>query len=180
MALGLVELLAHFRPDPHVEAELEKIDDDTAPDLAVIPPGTVKIDSWLARREASTAQLAGRFCDVTNSTTVAALHPRFKALSAIYGLHDFDAAALKIARPRELTQAVSQYLWEAKTSNGDDLCDGIKFRPRHGDNFKLWAIYERPGDPPTTPHITNASLAILDNKAPEILEAATLLGLTLC
>lgn len=60
------------------------------------------------------------------------------------GLDDFDAAALKDARPRELTQTVATYLYETTR------LAGVQFRSRHGDDQVLWAIFERPDDPDVT------------------------------
>lgn len=174
-----MELLAHFRPDPALTAELDAIieNDDQAEQSA--PAGTLDINAWLAPRQASIAQLDGVFCDVTDAETIAALFPRFKPRASTYGLPDFDAAALKTAEPRRLTQEVSQYLWEAKSPNGENLCDGIKFSSRHGENFTLWAVYERPGDPEVTPRIAEIQAAQFSSVTPELNEAAKLLGIIL-
>jgi len=33
--------------------------------------------------------------------------------------------------------------------------DGVTFTSRHGDDLELWAIFERPGDPPTSPRLVD-------------------------
>ncbi|WP_022873404.1 RES domain-containing protein [Nesterenkonia alba] len=175
----LVEVLAPFRPDPTLNHELDAIVDNDEESQMGAQPGVLDLDAWLAPRQASTAQLTGTFCDVTDAETIASLFSRFKPRAATYGLPDFDAAALKTAEPRLLTQEVSQYLWEAKTESGTDLCDGIEFRSRHGDNFTLWAIYERPGDPEITPHVTDLQTVGLNRETPELQSATHLLGITL-
>ncbi|WP_300345882.1 hypothetical protein [Nesterenkonia sp.] len=115
----------------------------------------------------------------THAETIAALFTRFKPRALTYGLSDFDAAALKAAEPRMLTQEVSQYFWEARTPSGENFCDGIEFRSRHGDNLTLWAIYEPPGDPEVTPRVSDIQPEQLNRATPELIAAAELLGVTL-
>ncbi|MGO1543611.1 MAG: RES family NAD+ phosphorylase [Gulosibacter sp.] len=154
----LIELLAHFRPDLALVSEIDAIEVDESDEILhpTVEPGFVDIDNWLALRAASSAHLDGHFCDVTASETIAALWYRFHSTAtSMYGLHDFDAAALKDARPRELTQSVSQYLWNMRTDEGIDVCDGAEFRSRHGDDLVLWAIFEREGDPQVSPKLSS-------------------------
>lgn len=141
--------------------------------------GVIDIDDWTHRRLAASGHLQGRFCAVSAATTIVALHRRFyAAATTAYGLEDFDAAALKDARPRELTQAVSQYLWNAKDPHtGADLCDGIEFLSRHGDDLMLWAVFERAGDEQTSPHITATEHHQLTRHTPELKEVFELFGL---
>lgn len=174
----LVEVLAQFRPDPALQAELDEIVEETD-DAPTATPGTLPVDEWLESRQASEAKLTGTFCDVTHAETIAALYPHFKPRASTYGLHDFDASALKTAEPRMLTQEISQRLWEARDDDGGDLCDGVQFRSRHGDNFMLWAVYERPEDPQVTPHISDTQPVELTRNSPELTTAANLLGVTL-
>ena len=58
---------------------------------------------------ALSADLAGAYCAVTDSMSIAALYPYFIGTVLSLGLADFDAAALKDARPRELTQAIAAW-----------------------------------------------------------------------
>ena len=94
----LVELLARFRPDPALQAELDLIADEEG-SAPTVPSGVLLIDDWLQNRQASSAALTGKFCDVTHAETVASLYPRFKPRASTYGLPDFDASALKAAEP---------------------------------------------------------------------------------
>lgn len=176
----LVELLAPLRPDPVLANELEQIEADPEDDAEFpsVPAGVIDVDDWVRNRLASSAQLQGHFCVVTASTTIAALWPIFRATAvSVYGLEDFDAAALKDARPRELTQAVSQYLWNARDSDGTDLCDGIEFLSRHGDDLVLWALFERDGDGQRSPRITDIEHHQLDRATPELMNAFSFLDL---
>jgi hypothetical protein len=109
---------------------------------------------------------------VTASGSVAALYPHFVGLALSLGLGDFDTAALKDARPRHLTQAVAAWLYEMTDF------DGVTFTSRHGDDLQLWAIFERPGDPPITPNLHDViGEEPLQHDSPEISNAFRLLGL---
>ena len=176
----LVELLAPHRPDPYLVAEIDDIVEDDA-DAEQFPsacPGELDIDQWLVNRVAGTARLTGRYVDITAAETVAALHPLFKGKALAYNLKDFDAAALKNAENRLLTQEVSQFLWTRKNPDGSDFCDGIQFRSRHGDDLLLWAVYERDTDGQTSTHITGIELEDLSSNTPELRVALSLLGLS--
>ena len=176
----LVELLAPHRPDPYLVAEIDDIveDDSDAEHFPSARPGELDIDQWLVNRVAGTARLTGRFVDITAAETVADLHPLFKGKALAYNLKDFDAAALKNAENRLLTQEVSQFLWTRKNPDGTDFCDGIQFRSRHGDDLLLWAVYERDSDGQTSAHITGVELEDLSSNTPELRAALSLLGLS--
>ncbi|MGO4806443.1 hypothetical protein AB4089_15080 [Arthrobacter sp. 2MCAF15] len=75
-------------------------------------------------RAAASAELSGRYCAVTDSGSVAALYPHFIGMALSLGLADFDAAALKDARQRHLTQAVAAWLYEMTDF------DGVNFASR--------------------------------------------------
>lgn len=178
----LVELLAPLRPDPQLVPAMGdiEVDEQDAAEQPTVAAGTVDIDDWVSQRLATSADLRGRFCAVTASATIAALHPYFYGpATALYGLKDFDAAALKGARPRELTQAVSQFLWATKDADGNDLCDGVEFLSRHGDDLMLWAVFERPGDGQISPRISNIEHVELTRNTPEVGDVFAVLGLTM-
>jgi len=168
----LLEVLAHFRKDSRLPLELDNIteDEEDAVLYPTIGPGSVPKE-WLDERAAASAELSGRYCPVTASTTIATLHPRFVGLALSLGLDDFDAAALKDARLRRLTQAVASWLYEMTDF------DGVTFASRHGDDLQLWAVFERPGDPPVTPNIHGVELEELQHDTPALLTAFDLLGL---
>jgi hypothetical protein len=169
----LLEVLAHFRKDARLSVELDEIveDDEDKVLHPTIAPGQVPME-WLEVRAAASAELSGRYCAVTASGSIAALYPHFIGLTLSLGLADFDASALKDARPRHLTQAVASWLYEMT-----DL-DGVNFASRHGDDLQLWAIFERPGDPAITPNIQDATVEeLLRPGSPDISKAFRLLGL---
>ncbi len=65
-----------------------------------------------------------------------------------------------------LTQAVAAWLNEMTDF------DGVTFTSRHGDDLRLPAIFERPGDPPVTPNIHDViGYEPLQHDSPEISKA---------
>jgi hypothetical protein len=169
----LLEVLAHFRKDARLSMELDEITEDDEDKVLhpTIARGQVPRE-WLDVRAAASAELSGRYCAVTDSGSVAALYPHFIGLALASGLGDFDTAALKDARPRHLTQAVASWLYEMTDF------DGVTFASRHGDDLQLWAIFERPGDPPITPNLHDViGEEPLQHDSPEISNAFRLLGL---
>lgn len=93
------------------------------------------------------------------------------------GLDDLDAAAIRDARPRALTRGISAWLYEV----GDDQfprLDGIEFTSRHGDDFTLWAIYERGGDADISPRLkVQSGDTAINPDDPDLVHAMELLGL---
>ena len=118
------------------------------------------------------SQLTGTYASVTNAESIAFLRPIFLHRAHEFGLDDFDAAALKTARPRVLTQEVATHIYETT-----DL-HGVQFLSRHGDDHVLWAIFERPGDPDISPRLQNPVSHELSAETPEIDEACQIHHLT--
>lgn len=106
-----VEVLAPLRPDmPSGIDLLAEIEEDPADSIAYpTPQAGVVPKSWLEGRMWAQARLSGQFVDVTAAATVRDLRPRFLGLAQKLGFADFDAAALKTAHPRELTQRVAAW-----------------------------------------------------------------------
>ena len=170
-----LEVLAGYRADVVLAAELDEIVldlEDLEEDARVPRPGQVP-HSWLVPRRMATAQLRGAYCAVTTAPSIAALRPLFLEQARSLGSHDFDAAALKDAGRRELTQDVAAHLHAVQP----DLA-GISFRSRHGDEHVLWAIFERPGDPDVSPHLSGRSSTPISPGHPALVEAFSLFGLS--
>lgn len=167
----LLEVLAGFRPDPHLAADLDDIDEDPADtiDHPTQPAGRLPL-SWLEPRTASSAILTGTYCSVTTTDTLAVLRPVFIGRAIRHGLPDLDAAALRLAEPRALTQAVSAWLYEHHTDNRPTF-DGVHFHSRHGDDLDLIAIYERGADHHTSPHLADHQDEDLQAAHPELQQA---------
>ena len=151
-----VELLAYARPDVGLDGSdlLACIVEDPA-DAAEHPvsaAGALPRD-WIQARMVASAKLTGSFADMRSSEMIAALRPQFVQLALRLGYHDFDAAAVKSAQHRALTQQVASYLYTLVSDHGVFLYDGIRFASRHGDDLVLWAIFERAGDEPASQHL---------------------------
>lgn len=151
----LLEVLAGFRSDPLLAADLNQIDEDPT-DAVTYPtqPAGQLPRSWLEPRVASSATLTGTYCSVTTTDTLAVLRPVFISRALRYGLPDLDAAALRLAEPRALTQAVSAWLYEQHAGSRPAF-DGVHFHSRHGDDQHLIAIFERGTDQRTSPHLAD-------------------------
>lgn len=177
-----LELIACMRPDPILTAAFDDLDDTDAEDDTLTYPtasaGLVPL-SWCDSRLVGTATLHGPFVQIGDISTIASLRIRFRAPAMSMGLADLDAAALRDARPRALTQAISAYLYRQRTPDDDIPVTGIEFSSRHADNCRLWAVYERPGDPETSPHL-DPHLADESVDPTDLLlsQAISLLGLT--
>jgi hypothetical protein len=126
-----------------------------------VPPGQVPRE-WLNIRSATSAELAGAYCAVIDSRSIAALYPYSIGMALSIGLPDFDAAALKDARPRELIRAIA-----ARTTDSD----ARTFTSRHGDDLQLWAIFERPDDGLVSPRLRH-------RRSEDLYHAFHMLGLT--
>jgi hypothetical protein len=168
----LLEVLAHFRRDAHLAAELQDIaeDDQDRHAYPSIEPGLVP-RQWLDPRSIATGTLSGTFCVVAASETVATLYPYFIGQALSLGLTDFDAAALKDARPRRLTQSVATWLYESTDVNG------VSFSSRHGDDLTLWAVFERPNDGLVSTCLTDAEHHSFTGAEPDLVRAFQLLDL---
>ncbi|WP_457971696.1 RES domain-containing protein [Arthrobacter sp. D1-17] len=169
----LLEVLAAFRRDTRIAMELDEIvenDQDTVLHPTV-PPGQVPRE-WLDARAATSAELTGTYCAVTDSKSIAVLYPHFIGIALSLGLADLDAAALKDARPRHLTQAIAAWIYETTDLNG------VTFASRHGDDLRLWAIFERPGDGFVSPQLQHIKIEELHHDSDAIKHAFQMLGLT--
>jgi len=153
-----VEVLAPFRPDPAVVAEMAGITDDPfTPQYPTLPAGVVPA-SWCSPRLLGRAQLSGKYVDIQHADSIAHLRPVFIARALAEGLVDFDGAVIRASERRPLTEAISRHLY----SSVDPAVDGIAFDSRHGNAWgsmrsssgrepvtrksitPLWLVYSRP------------------------------------
>lgn len=139
-----VEVLAVFRPDDLLREETLEIEpDDRDGAYPTIASGIVP-RSWLEERRLGSANLSGSFLDVAHAETIAKLREDFLARALHYGLPDFDAAAIRIREPRDLTREISRFVYEL--DRGAEPIDGIAYESRYGSGLDLWAIFERGAD----------------------------------
>lgn len=176
-----VELLAYSRPDRNDDGNdlLSGITEDPedATEFPVPPAGAIP-RTWLTGRMIGTAVLTGLYVDVRNSATIAALRPKYLDLALSLGFDDFDSAALESAYPRELTHRLTTDFNAMTHSDGTPLVHGVRFGSRHGDELGMWAIYERPGDDPSSRQLSNTTAELVDENHPDLQLAMTLHGLT--
>lgn len=168
----LLEVLASFRKDARLAAEMDDINEETE-DHVLHPtatPGEIP-RAWLDARRVTSARLDGRFFEVSDSMSLAHLYPQFIGRALQLGLEDFDAAAIKDSRARPLTQAVASWVFEAT-----DL-DGIVFASRHGDELRLWAIFERSPETDVSPLLLEIREEDVHHHSNDIQQAFELLGL---
>lgn len=176
-----VEILAHLRPDLNDDGSplLSDIveDPEDATEFPVPAAGTVD-RPWLSGKMAASATLDGRYVDVSASNTIASLRSNFLQFAVSLGFDDFDAAALKTAYPRDLTQRVASVLYSQIDPDGSPVADGVRFGSRHGDDLRMWAVFERPGDDPSSRRLSGVTVGLVDLEHPELAQAMVLHGLT--
>jgi hypothetical protein len=74
--------------------------------------------------------------------TLPALRRRFLGLAKAPECDDLDAGAIRHGS-RALTRAVSAWLYPRGDIDGTEPVAGVEYASRHGDDFTLWARYER-------------------------------------
>jgi hypothetical protein len=131
---------------------------------------------WLEGREYGSAYQTGRYCFITHSRSIAALTAHYP-----FGLHglaagDVDVALLKDARDRVLTRSIARWLYDLHDEG--TVVDGVRFQSRHGDEIRVWAVFERAGDQVRSPLIQPSSEPVkVHPDLPELLEAFARFGL---
>lgn len=175
----LVELLARLRPHPGVDGALLGIEDpdDQGALYTDHPAGTVSY-TWLEDRRAGHAVQTGRYCYVTHSNSVAVLRQHFTPEDFGSGSTDLDTALLKDLAPRRLTRSIARWLYEQHDPDGTDVVDGVEFRSRHGDDLRMWAVFERGDDSDISPHLEQRVGVELAPDTPALIRAFALHGLT--
>lgn len=166
-----LEVLAPFRPDPRLAADLDQIQesDDDATEHPSAAPGNLTRE-WCAPRRAGAARLTGWFAAPADAESLPTLRAKFLPLAVHHGLSDVDAAAIRLAEPRAVTQAIAAWLYEQNGPQDQPLA-GTRFESRHGDGLLLWAIFERSDDGPVSPLLTDLADTHINADDPDLLEA---------
>ena len=141
-----LEVLAFARLDSQLQDDLAGIDE--APEDEVSHPtlaGGLLPESWSWPRRVGAARLTGWYAVPGDKESLSTLRARFLALAIKLRLPDVDAGAIRLAEPREFTQAIAAWLYDQTGPDGTPLA-GVQFTSRHGDGLTLWAVLERPGD----------------------------------
>lgn len=171
---ALVEVLARFRPDPHILAVLKEIEDEEGG--AVQAPGELDI-GWLRGRCLGVARVEGDFVDVGHSTSLVRLREALAARILHYRLADLDGATVRLSAPRRFTQELSRYVYNCSTRQGQRRFAGIAYRSRLGDEFRNWAIFEAPRG--ALPWIGEPDTSALEVDDSDLRRALELLGVRL-
>ncbi len=164
-----VECLAYFRPDIEVIAELQAItgdDGDDEPPAAGIVPA-----EWVEQRCVGRGALIGDYVDIGHHESLTELRNALTARVVHHGLHDLDAAAIRLTAPRAFTQEVSRYVF-GQTVDGKRRWNGLAYLSKHGDDLQNWTIFE-PADPEVI------DVTEFDRDDVDLVTALTLQGLTL-
>lgn len=172
---ALVEVLARFRPDPHIVQALKEIEGD-AGTAKGLPPGELEA-AWLRRRCLGVARVDGEFVDVGHSTTLARLREALASRVLHHGLDELDAATIRLSAPRRFTQEMSRYIYDRSTPKGQRRYAGIAYRSRLGDEFRNWAIFEAPGR--ALPWNEAPEQQSIEPDDPDLVRALQLLGVRL-
>lgn len=134
-----LECLAYFRPDPEVIAGLQEIDGSDG-DVEPTPAGVVPRD-WVDARCVGSGVLVGSYVDVGHHETIAELRTQLAARVVHHGLHDLDAATIRLTAPRGFTQDISRHVFD-RSVDGERQWNGIAYRSKHGDDLTNWALFE--------------------------------------
>ncbi|WP_051973749.1 RES domain-containing protein [Cryobacterium sp. MLB-32] len=176
----LLEVLAHFRPDPVTDSELDEIED---PDGAIVlapdaPAGTVGY-KWIETHIGGRAQQAGCYCFVTHSRSIATVQASLPFAKYDLCPQLLDAAILKDGGQRNLTRSIAHWLYDLRGVDQGDLVNGVEFRSRYGDEFRMWAVFERLADEGlgTSGHIQQEEIISLHPEDSEMQLAFDLHGL---
>jgi hypothetical protein len=173
-----LEVLAAFRADPTLAGELDAVvdDEDDAAQYPTVVAGTVP-RSWCEPRLSASGTLSGTFAVPGHRESLPTLRQRFLEAAREFGLADLDAAAIRDSRPRTLTQHIAAWIYTLSTIDGGVL-SGIEFYSRHGDNLRLWALFERDTATSAPPQITPSDAQPVDEQDPDLAEGMRLHRLT--
>ncbi|WP_392341547.1 RES domain-containing protein (plasmid) [Leifsonia sp. P73] len=175
-----LELLAPLRTNEVTFAEVDAIEDDDEPAGLERPNpvfGTIALD-WLENRVYGSAQQTGVYAEVTVAASLGAL-----AAAGVFSRFNIapqhvDVSLLKDPRNRDLTRAVSRWLYDQIGPDRRALFNGVAFRSRMGDDFRMWAVFER-GNDSVSPLIQPAgSPEPVTDDIPELQQAMAVLGLS--
>jgi hypothetical protein len=172
---AFVEVLARFRPDPHVVAELARIEGRLA---GALPPGHLD-RSWLEVRCIGEATVRGSFAEIGHSESLARLHEKLTHRLVHYGIQDLDGSAIRVRAPRRLTQEISRFVFEQTARGRRRAFDGISYLSRLGDDLRNWAIFEPIGRERVAALLADVRSSRIGPRHPELRAALELLGIEL-
>jgi hypothetical protein len=166
-----LEVLARFRFDPSLQSDLAEIEEDDvdARDHATLSGGVLP-RSWCQPRLLGAAHLTGWYAVPGDKESLPTLRARFLPLATRLHLADVDAAAIRLAEPRTFTQQIATWLFYQSGPDDRPLA-GVAFESRHGDDLRLWALFERPDDGDVSALLNDYGASAIDDNDPGLMEA---------
>ncbi|MFF1571233.1 hypothetical protein ACFVWR_00670 [Leifsonia sp. NPDC058292] len=147
-------MLAKLQLSSRLETELDDFDDDDASVGVHAEGGSGEVGySWLNGRRYGEAEQSGRYCFITHSESIAALKTGYRFDRHDIALADVDSGLLKDARDRVLTRSIAHWVYDLRDHDRNELVNGIEFHSRHGDEIRMWAVFERSDDERRSGHI---------------------------
>jgi hypothetical protein len=126
-----VEVLARFRPDYALLAELRAMDgEDDYQQIGIVS------DEWFENRFIGIAEVEGNYADLYSPAWVSHLRSRLQPLCVELGLPDFDVSVLIQATKRIVTQRASSMVYDL------GAFAGIYYASRQGLGLENWALFE--------------------------------------
>ncbi len=126
---------------------------------------------WVEQRCVGRRALVGDYADVGHHELLAELRTVLAARVVHHGLHDFDAATLRLSAPRAFTQEIARYVFD-QTAAGQRRWNGLTYLSKHGDDLRNWAAFE-----PATPEVIDVTDFSRDDS--DLVNALALHGLIL-
>lgn len=170
---AFAETTAYFRESPVTMAGLSEVEDDEEDsELA----GSVIRESWRQQRRIGSIRLSDTllFADIMDPRAFQILRDRLAPLITQFGLGDFDISAVT-SQKRRLTQEAARYIYELADSGL--VFNGIRYTSRLNPDWELWAIFsDRMGDDLEE---NVEEISIIRDNDPDLLEVASLFGLTI-
>jgi RES domain-containing protein len=136
-----LEVLAWYRPDPKVVADMAEIVDNEPELNQTRQAGQLTLEWVEARKIGEIHPTRGQYADVGHSQSLAALNHDLAAEIVRNGLDEIDGAAIRQKAPRTLTRAISRHVYEHTTHDGH-LFAGIFYESRHGNELHNYALFE--------------------------------------
>ena len=172
-----LEVLAQLRPDLEIDDELDAIvdEDGTGALFPTVDAGVVGFE-WLEDRMWANGTQTGTYCYITHSESVATLaktgiFQRFGISGA-----DIGTDVLKDPHTRPLTRTIARMVYDVLDDRMPAF-EGLEFRSRHGDELRMWAIFERGTDGDAPAHVKPRSVGPVDPENEDLIAAFDRLGL---
>jgi hypothetical protein len=171
---AFLEVLAPFRPDLELLAELKRIRVNDRTGRRTRPAGRIPArwrDDRIVGRGVPDG-VTGVLVVVGAARSLATLRRALARMARGFGLKDLDAAAIRLSAPRRFTQEVSRLIYE-QADTAEAPFAGIFYLSRYGDDVTDCALFER-GEPFP---VTSLERSDISGDDADFLAACEMLGL---